>query len=213
MIIDVMRIIYDFANNCTKNVLAIAYPKIFTYQGLLCCNLAKKAYVKTTGFNSYKYNGLVHDFRCNHDNILLEADVLDIMTWAIKNSYKLNEIVCEDAAINNHSRVIKLAYKNGYKLNKSVVNYFASWGNLEMVIWARNNNCYWDQNFCVFAINHLNIVEWAIVNGAKLSPLIIDKLAKIGNLDLIKLAINYGCEWSYQACETAAKSGHLQIVK
>jgi len=43
----------------------------------------------------------------------------------------------------------------------------ASAGNLEVLKWARENGCQWDQSTCAYAAagNHLEVLQWARENG------------------------------------------------
>ena len=64
----------------------------------------------------------------------------------------------------------------------------ASGGDLEMLKWARENDCPWDKQTCADAAmgGHLEVLKWARENG---------------------------CPWDERTCAFAAEGGHLEMLK
>ena len=62
----------------------------------------------------------------------------------------------------------------------------AKGGHLEVLKWARENGCPWDENTCAYAAlgGHLEVMKWARENG---------------------------CPWDEETCACAARGGHLEI--
>ena len=56
------------------------------------------------------------------------------------------------------------------------------------------------------------VLKWLRENGCPAEAAIMTLLAAIGNLQAIKLAREYGCEWNHNACFVAQKHGHLEVV-
>jgi hypothetical protein len=62
-------------------------------------------------------------------------------------------------------------------------------GHLEVLKWARENDCPWDEETCAFA-------------------------AQVGHLDVLKWARENGCPWNIVVVRAHATKGcHLEMVK
>jgi len=75
------------------------------------------------------------------------------------------------------------------KFNRNdICNIAAKNGWLDLLIWARQNGCYWNSLVCSYAAlnGHLEVLKWAIQNG---------------------------CEWNKYVCSSAAYNGHLEVLK
>jgi hypothetical protein len=51
-------------------------------------------------------------------------------------------------------------------LDKNTCTYAARNGHLEVLKWARENGCSWNENTCTYAAKngHLEVLKWAIMN-------------------------------------------------
>ena len=66
--------------------------------------------------------------------------------------------------------LIKTFVKLGFKIkHKNILQNAALYGHLEILKWARENGCEWDQQVCSYAasIGHFEILKWARENGCK----------------------------------------------
>lgn len=66
--------------------------------------------------------------------------------------------------------------------------YAAKGGNLDCLIYARDNGCKWNETTCAAA-------------------------AEKGNLNCLKYAHEHGCEWTSDTCGIVAWAGHLECLK
>lgn len=57
--------------------------------------------------------------------------------------------------------------KRGCKLNRRICAYDADAGHLEVLQWARANNCPWDEDTCTKAAagGHLGVLQWVGTSG------------------------------------------------
>jgi len=67
------------------------------------------------------------------------------------------------------------------------INHAAKMGYLDIIKWARENNCCWDSSTCSSA-------------------------AEMGYLDIIKWVKGNGCQWDSSTCSSAALGGHLEAT-
>ena len=67
------------------------------------------------------------------------------------------------AAKNGHLEVLKWAHDNGCSWDETTCHAAAENGHLEVLIWARENGCDWNKDTCIelaASRNHIKIVEW-----------------------------------------------------
>jgi hypothetical protein len=89
------------------------------------------------------------------------------------------------------SRLLAWAKENGCPcgpLEPRVCAAAAAGGYLEVLKWAREHDCRWDEMSCANAAEggHLETLQWARENG---------------------------CEWDWQTTANAAKGGHLELLQ
>src|SRR5437868_7835842 len=97
----------------------------------------------------------------------------------------LNNIYCSYLT-ENESIYINCEWKKFSK--NDICNIAARNGLLDLLIWARQKGCYWDDRVC-------------------------NEAAKNGHLEVLKWAIQNGCEWNKYVCSSAAYNGHLEVLK
>ena len=75
--------------------------------------------------------------------------------------------LCEDAARGGHLDVLKWARENDCPWDKWTCAFAAEGGHLEILKWARENGCPWDEGTCSYAAygGHLDVLQWARANG------------------------------------------------
>ena len=71
-------------------------------------------------------------------------------------------------------------------------------GHLEVLQWARENDCRWDEKTCACAAlgGHLEVLKWARANGCPWNLLTCAKAAEYDHLEVLKWARANGCPWS-----------------
>lgn len=74
-------------------------------------------------------------------------------------------------------------------------------------MWARSNNCPWDEKTCSSAAygGHLDVLRWARQNGCPWDAGVCGRAAEGGHLDLLKWAYAHDCDVSRLTCQNAAK--------
>ena len=133
--------------------------------------------------------------------------------------------------------------ENGCPWDESTCESAADKGSLQILQWARENGCPWDESTTdAAAYNKDNkILHWALENGCSFSDKtlkyfievddherfqhfleayqevpsikITKKAIKKGNLDIIKLLHEKNATFPDNGLQTAAKKGHLELVK
>ena len=75
--------------------------------------------------------------------------------------------LCEDAAEHGHLDVLKWARDNGCPWDEKTCYRAAKHGHLEVLKWARENGCPWNEGTCAGAAEggHLEMLKWARENG------------------------------------------------
>jgi hypothetical protein len=77
---------------------------------------------------------------------------------------------------------------NGYKMNVITSRLLVLNGHLEVLKYARANECEWNGDTCTNA-------------------------AENGHLEVLKYARANGCDWNSWTCAYAARNGHLVVMK
>ena len=78
-------------------------------------------------------------------------------------------------------------------------------GHLEVLKWARENGCPWDEETCWKAAErgHLEVLQWARENGCPWNELTCAYAALGGHLETLKWLRENGCPWDELTCEYA----------
>ena len=102
--------------------------------------------------------------------------------------------------------------------NGIYITYGAAFnGYLDVLKWARENDCGWDSLTCTYAAQngHLDVLRWARENGE-------EKFKTFSNLPLRSVPKGrphplgkrgQGCQWDSWTCRYAARNGHLHVLK
>lgn len=140
---------------------------------------------------------------------------LEILEWTKKIGLKSNVNLCSLAANNNHFDILKWAYENGYKLDESACEGAAKNGNFEMLKWIKEKGCNWNSYVCSNAAlsGNLEMLQWAIEQGCNAFDNIIPYAALGGHIHIIEWAKKNGFICNEYACQNAAKGGHLEVLK
>ncbi|KAL6076337.1 Ankyrin repeat domain-containing protein [Balamuthia mandrillaris] len=103
----------------------------------------------------------------------------------------------------------------GLHLGTEVCANAAFTGNLEMVQWAREQGCPWDETTCRLAARggHLAVLEWARDRGCPWDEFTCKEAAGRGHLEVLKWARAKGCPWDEDTCTNAARGGHWEVLK
>ena len=92
-------------------------------------------------------------------------------------------------------------------------------GHFDLIIWALDNGCPYDQYISVEAVASENVdaiydfLQWLKNKGYVLHTHTITSAVKNNNFELVKwLRIN-GCCWDESSCSAAAKIGNLTMLQ
>ena len=85
----------------------------------------------------------------------------------------------------------------------------AEGGHLEVLKWARENDCPWDEWTCACAARggHLEVLKWARANDCPWDEETCACAAKGGHLEVLKWARENDC------CPWDGEGGHLEVLK
>src|SRR5271169_1240038 len=117
-----------------------------------------------------------------------------------------------------HNKITTYAikYRDSIKVTRQLrCENIASEGLLEVLKWARQNGCEWNNLTCAGAAlnGHLEVLKWAHQNGCEWNSLTCSRAALNGHLEVLKWARQNGCQWDGLTCAKAASNGHLEVLK
>jgi hypothetical protein len=148
--------------------------------------------------------------------------------------------LCETAARKNNPRLLKWLFDK--KVKGGRICYYASKNNnLELLKYARENNCSWDSHTTNNALknnnlemlkyavdngclceslayyaslnNNLEMLKYAVEKGFDLSLDVTYNAATNNNLEMLKYARENNCPWNEKVCSQAALNGNLEMLK
>jgi hypothetical protein len=95
------------------------------------------------------------------------GDLEGLKALRLVENFPWDEYTCRSAAKGGHLEVLKWARENECPWDWRTCAYAAEGGHLEMLKWARANGCPWDEYTCVHAAlgGHLEVLKWARENG------------------------------------------------
>jgi hypothetical protein len=93
--------------------------------------------------------------------------------------------------MNGHISVLQWLIENRYTcLDAQICAYAAMNGQLELMKWARQNDCPWDMWTCTYAQvwDHRDILQWARENGCPYDGV----TSTVGQLKALRLIVEHG---------------------
>jgi hypothetical protein len=115
----------------------------------------------------------------------------------------------------SYHRLVSLYGKNN-TINRTLkCHKIASHGYLEVLKWARENECSWNSKTCSCAAKngHLEVLKWARENKCPWNSNTCSCAAKNGHIEVLKWARENECNWNSYTCYTAAVKGQLEVLK
>ena len=118
-------------------------------------------------------------------------------------------------AVNKFFKILKQLLIFDKNHGKYITYGAAFGGHLDVLKWARKNDCEWDSWTCHrAAVNgHLHVLKWISENGCKWDSRTCAYAAQNGHLNVLKWARKNGCGWDSWTCHCAAKNGHLDVLE
>jgi hypothetical protein len=95
-------------------------------------------------------------------------------------------------------------------------------GHLEVLKWAREHSCEWDEWTCARAAagGYLEVLRWAREHGCPWNEVLEDEetdccaqAAQFGHLEVLKWLREHNCPWDSFTCALAAQGGHLEVLR
>jgi len=132
---------------------------------------------------------------------------------------------CVDAAETGQLEMLKWMKERGFSLNQWVCLTAARNGHLDVLKWARENGAPWDLQSCagqryssremvsIASVGQLGVLRYAIENGGTFHPDTCKDAAEKGFLEVLKFARENGASWNQEVCEWAAVNGDLPMLK
>ena len=132
-------------------------------------------------------------------------------------SNNLSDDACILTAKNSYlgKKMSKYAHGKFYVMEE-ICAYAAKNGDLEMLKYAHENGCIWDEWVCAIAAlgGYLQVLKYAHENGCKWDKDTCMSAALNGHLEILKYARENGCEWHKNRCERVAiHNNHTNIVE
>ena len=125
------------------------------------------------------------------------------------------ELTPEEAVRRGDLNGLQLLLERAPRVRRDVCAVAAKVGNLDVLKWARENDCSWDRLTCMYAAvgGHLEVLQWARENGCEWSFSTCAGAAKGGHLEVLQWARENDCPWDETTCAGAATGGHLEVLK
>ena len=122
--------------------------------------------------------------------------------------------ICTCAAKFGQMDILQWARQNGCPWDEQTCTSAAENGHLEVLIWAQQNGCPWDEQACNIAAEngYLDVLIWAQRNGCPWDGCTCSKAAENGHLEVLIWAQQNGCPWDEETCSSAAENGHLDVL-
>ena len=152
---------------------------------------------------------------------------LSSFVWAVANGCAWQRVVtekmaeyghvdtCATLAKGGHLEVLQWAREHGCLWNEGTCEFAAEGGHLEVLQWAREHGCRWDAVTCRLAAKggHQEMLQWAREHGCPWDSSTCHSAAADGQLETLKWAREHDCPWSWATCANAASSGHVEVLQ
>jgi hypothetical protein len=124
-------------------------------------------------------------------------------------------MVCRIAAKRGHLEVLKWARSNNCHWDSWTCTIAARYGHLEVLKWARSNNCPWDKWVCASASDggHLKVLQWLKSQECPWDSETCMYAAYRGHLEVLRWARSNDCPWDEWTCINAAKHDRLEVLQ
>jgi hypothetical protein len=113
----------------------------------------------------------------------------------IKNNSKITSVLLTK---NGYLNVLRWARENGCPFDEDICTYAAQNGHLEVLKWLRENNCPWNEYTCANAAcnGYLEILKWLRENKCPWDESTIAFAVCNRQLEVLKWARANGCPWN-----------------
>ena len=143
----------------------------------------------------------------------------DMFHWILNSDRESFPIdmgsLCSGAAFGGHLELLQFAREKECSWDERTCKCAVRTGKLEILQWARENGCPWDARTCEAAARygHLQILQWAREKGCPWDEFTCEAAARYGHLQILQWAREEGCPWDARTCEAAAEAGFFEILQ
>ena len=152
----------------------------------------------------------------NYINLFLpiKYDLLDVIEYLILHNLCDTNLLCEIAAQCGQFNILKFGYSKGYNL-KNVCTYAVIGGHIDILKWARENGCPWDETTIVSAIKngHLDVTKFILEQECLYKGNICNCAITFGQLEMLIWLQSEGYKTDEFSGVIAAGNGQLNILK
>ena len=140
---------------------------------------------------------------------------IPLLEWFISHVGRLDRKTGYLVAAQGNLDVVKFAHEKKCPWDQYTCQNAADGGHLEVIKFLREKGCPWNEATCYHAAEggHLHVLKWAHENGCPWNAETCRWGAWKGHLDVIKYAHDNGCPWNAGTCRDAAWGGHLHVLK
>ena len=141
--------------------------------------------------------------------------------YLFKDGCKVNKFAYSEAIHNNNFDILKWLRRRRIKITEQAFSHAAQIGNIKALKWLKKINCPYNTDTVNNAIKHsqLESLKFLIENGCDWNNEVFNYASESGNIKIIiylyKEALTDLSKpwWNSSACSSAAKNGHLHILK
>ena len=139
---------------------------------------------------------------------------MQLLQWAVANGCPYDSGLCERAAEEGHTDVLRWAHIDAVRIYPRFIRY-ASALKLPVLVWARQHNFEWDEHTlrAVAAGGCLDAMRYARENGCPWSDQACGVAALGGHLEMLQWLRENGCPWSESTCVRAVQGGHMKVLE
>jgi len=143
------------------------------------------------------------------------GDLAELKALRCAEKFPWDEKTCRCAAYGGHLDILKWARENDCPWNEGTCWGAAEHGHLEVLKWARANDCSWGEWTCAHAAmgGHLEVLKWVRANDCPWDENTCFRAADGGHLEVLKWAHENGAPWDEWTCWGAAKNGNIEVLR
>jgi hypothetical protein len=151
-------------------------------------------------------------------NLAARYGQLNVLKWAIKKKYQVNDFVSKEAS--NNKEILIWLIDNGYKISTLALNNIAKKGDLDLLKYAHGKNTEINSLVAWGAaeFGHLHILKWMIYDinvdfKENEEYWTCSWAAHGGKLDVLKWLRDNNFRWNEMTTSQAAVGNHFEVLK
>ena len=170
------------------------------------------------GYSTSSFKGDLYLFGYEELSSVSEEWCLWTMSFlSVGRQQKKRRQIMNAAAFSGHLGALKYwkAHAKKRLFDEFTCAFAALGGQMEVLVWLRENNYPWDWRICEAAARggHLEVLKYGKEHGRDWDEWACSGAARGGHLELLKYLYEHGCRWDEETCYAAARGGHLEVLK